>query len=1172
MPRSEFVHLHNHTEYSLLDGACRILDDRGRPGDLIQTVAGEFKMPALAITDHGNMYGAVEFYMACRDAGIKPIIGCEVYVAPGSRLDRKVDDVNGEAYHHLTLLARNQEGYKNLMKLVSIGFLEGFYYKPRVDKEVLRKYSAGLIAMSGCLSGEVPYHLLQGKQKDARRLAGEYKSIFEPGSFYLELMDNGLEEQKKVNTLLLELAKQDSLPVVATNDCHFLRREDAYVHDILLCIGTGKTLDEPDRMKFSSDQFYYRSPQEMMKLFSQHPDALKNTVEIADKCLVEMSFNQLYLPDYPVPGGKPAEKYLEELCREGLKARYGVPGEAHNKRLEHELSIINKMGFAPYFLIVWDFIKYSKSNGIPVGPGRGSGAGSIVAYSLGITDICPLKYGLLFERFLNPDRRSMPDLDIDFADTGRERVIEYVRNKYGQSNCAQIITFGSMQARLVIRDVARVMGFSVQDSDRIAKMIPFGSNIYEALEKISELKALARNEERVAKLLDASRKLEGLKRHTGVHAAGMVIAKDEITNYAPLSKGSKEIITTEYDGEQLSKLGLLKVDFLGLRTLTVLDDTVKMIHAAGNEEFKLAGLPLDDKKTFKLFQDARTLGVFQLESRGMRDLLRKLKPTDIEDIIALNALYRPGPMGSGMIDDFVGRKHGRIKVKYEHPVLEPILKDTYGVMVYQEQVMRIAIDMGGFTAGEADSLRRAMGKKIPEEIEKQREHFLQGAHKKNVDRATALKVFEQIKQFGGYGFNKSHAAAYGVVAYQTAYLKANHPVEFMTALLNSEIGRSAVVKEDEESKLVTYIQECEHMDIKIHPPSVQRSGVKFERDGADIVFGLLAVKNVGEGAVESIVAARKAGGQFKSWEDFLARVDVRMANRKVLESLIKAGAFDCFGELYTSIRAELLAKLDASLDMANSHRQDVSAGQGLLFEPEQFTAEMDKNLKFEPLSEHQALAFEKEVLGFYLSGHPLAQRRHELMRYSQYRLDALPNAPAESRDGPLVRVAGMVTSTKKLVTKLKKEQYARFKLEDLYGEIEVVVLPRNYSGGLSRYVVPNSLVVVKGRLSGNNGQNEVLAEQIMTFEEAEQKLPAFSGKVRIRISAAGLEDGMLDKIKKVIDEHPGQTPVELEVAVPGQGEYLVETAMTVKTAEKFFNDVDKLLGFEAWELVSSARL
>jgi DNA polymerase III subunit alpha len=887
---------------------------------------------------------------------------------------------------------------------------------------------------------------------------------------------------------------------------------------------------------------------------------------------VEMSFGQLYLPDYPVPDGKTAENYLEELCREGLKKRYAVPGEVHNQRLDHELSIINKMGFAPYFLIVWDFIKFSKSNGIPVGPGRGSGAGSIVAYSLGITDICPLKYGLLFERFLNPERRTMPDLDIDFADTGRDRVIEYVRNKYGQSNCAQIITFGSMQARLVIRDVARVMGFSVQDSDRIAKMIPFGSNIYESLQKISELRALANNEDRVAKLLAASQKLEGLKRHTGVHAAGMVIAKDEITKYTPLSKGAKEIITTQYDGDQLSKLGLLKVDFLGLRTLTVLDDTLKMIHAAGNKEFSLTELTLDDKKTFKLFQDARTLGVFQLESRGMRDLLRKLKPTDIEDIIALISLYRPGPMGSGMIDDFVARKHGRIKVSYEHPLLEPILKDTHGVIVYQEQVMRIATDMAGFTAGQADMLRRAMSKKIPEEMEKHRENFLAGAHKKNVSRATAMKMFDLILKFGGYGFNKSHAAAYGVVAYQTAFCKANYPVEYMTALMNSEIGRSAVVKEDEESKLVTYIQECEHMDIKIFPPTVQRSGVKFERDGGDIVFGMLAVKNVGEAAVESIVEARKNGGQFKSWEDFLARVDVHSANRKVLESLIKAGAFDCFGELYTSIRAELLAKLDASIDMATSHRQDISAGQGLLFEPEQFTADMDRNLKYEPLSEHQALAFEKEVLGFYLSGHPLAERRHELMRYSQYRLDALPNAPAESRDGPLVRVAGMITSTKKLVTKLKKEQYARFKLEDLYGEIEVVVLPRNYSAGLSKYVAPNSLVVVKGRLSGNNGQNEVLAEQIMTFEEAEQKLPAFSGKVRIRIAAAGLEDGPLDKIKKVIEEHPGQTPVELEVSVSGQGEYLVETAITVKTTEKFFNDVDKLLGFEAWELVANGRL
>lgn len=1164
---SQFIHLHNHTEYSLLDGACRILDDRGKPGDLIQTVANQYKMHALAITDHGNMYGAIEFYMACRSAGIKPIIGCEVYVAPGSRHEKATDKATGENYYHLTLLARDNEGYRNLMKLVSIGFLEGFYYKPRVDKEVLRQYSKGLIAMSGCLQGEIASMLLQGRTKDAERIAYEYRNIFEPGCFYIELMDNGLEEQKKVMPLLLETAKKAELPVVATNDCHFLKKEDAFDHDVLLCIGTGKTLDEPDRMKFSSDLFYYRPPEEMIKLFSFAPDAVKNTVEIAERCAVDINFNQLYLPNYPVPGGKSAEAYLEELCLEGLKKRYPEVRAEHTGRLKHELSIINKMGFAPYFLIVWDFIKYSKSNGIPVGPGRGSGAGSIVAYALGITDICPLKYGLLFERFLNPERRSMPDLDIDFADTGRDRVIDYVRDKYGHSNCAQIITFGSMQARLVIRDVARAMGFLPQESDRIAKLIPFGSNIYSAMQSIPELRSLAKSEARIAKLLEVSRKLEGLKRHTGVHAAGMVIAKDEITSYSPLARGAREITTTQYDGDQLSKLGLLKVDFLGLRTLTVLDDTVKMIRARHDKDFALNNLPLDDKKTFKLFQEARTLGVFQLESRGMRDLLRKLKPTDIEDIIALISLYRPGPMGSGMIDDFVARKHQRVKVKYEHPLLEPILKDTHGVIVYQEQVMRIATDMAGFTAGQADTLRKAMGKKIPEEIEKQRENFMQGAKAKGVEKAVANKMFEQIVHFGGYGFNKSHAAAYGMVAYQTAYCKANYTIEYMTALLNSEIGHSAIGKEEEESKLVTYIQESEGMDIKILPPDIQRSGVRFEIEDKSIKFGLLAIKNVGEGAVEGIIADRKERGEFKDWDNFISRIDARAVNRKVLESLIKAGAFDRFGESRTYVRAELVSKLDSSLDIANSRKQDLSAGQGLLFESAAMASHKESAVKFEPWSEHDTLAFEREVLGFYLSGHPLAQHKHDLMVLSQYRLDRMPNPPQGQQQGPIIRVAGMISSAKKLVTKAKKEQYARFKLEDLYGELEVVVLPRNYGNGLAKYILPNNLVVVKGRLAGNEGQLEVLAETIMTFEEAKQKLPAFAGKVKLKLTSAGLEDGLLDKIKKVIGEHPGRAPILLEVLVPGQGEYVVETDMTVKIEDKFFHEVDKLLGPEACELM-----
>jgi len=725
-----------------------------------------------------------------------------------------------------------------------------------------------------------------------------------------------------------------------------------------------------------------------------------------------------------------------------------------------------------------------------------------------------------------------------------------------------------MQARLVIRDVGRVMGFTPGETDRIAKMVPFGSNIYTALQTVPELRNLSKTDERLKKLISSSQKLEGLKRHTGVHAAGMVIAKEEITKFSPLAKGSKDIITTQYDGNILPKLGLLKVDFLGLRTLTIIDDAVKMIRANKNPDFTLKDLDLADKPTFKLLNAAQALGVFQLESRGMRDLLRKLQPTDIEDVIALIALYRPGPMGSGMIDDFVGRKHGRTKTKYDHPLLEPILKDTYGVILYQEQVMRVATDLAGFTAGEADGLRKAMGKKIPEEIEKQRDKFITGAKAKGIEKNISEKTFDLLVKFGGYGFNKSHAAAYGIVSYQTAYLKANYTIEYFTAILNSEVGHSAVVKEDEESKLSTYIQDAEKFGIKILPPDIQKSEAPFSIDDSNIRFGLVAVKNVGEGAAESIVAARKAKGPFKSWEDFMGRIDLHAANRKVLESLIKAGAFDGFGESYTYTRAELTAKLDQSLESAQSQNKDSAIGQGSLFEPEEFTKNTDSKVKVQPWTEHDALNFEKEVLGFYLSGHPLAQHQHELVAFSQYRLDRLPQGGDDPRTSPMVRLAGMIANAKKLVTKEKKEQYARFKLEDLNGEIEVVVFPKSYANGMSKYIVPNSLVVVKGRLSGRDSSNELLAEEMMTMEEAKKKLVPYTGAIHLKISSAGLEDTSLDKIKGIIKENPGESPVILDVAVPGQGEYAIETDFSVKYSQKFFNDVEKLLGQDSWELKS----
>ncbi|MCL2389809.1 MAG: DNA polymerase III subunit alpha [Endomicrobia bacterium] len=1163
---SEFVHLHNHTEYSLLDGACRLTDDDGNPGPLFNLIAKEYKMPALAITDHGNMYGAMEFYWAAIKSGIKPIIGCEVYVAPKSRFDKSAEKISEEGgnYNHLTLLAKNFTGYQNLMRIVSIGFTEGFYYKPRVDKEVLRKYSEGIIAMSGCLAGEVAANLLKGNAEKAETAAMEYRDIFGKDNFYIEIMDNGLEDQRKIIPNLIELSKKTAIPLVATNDCHFLKKDDAEIHDILLCVGTGKTFDDAKRMRFDSDLFFYRSAEDMAKTFSYAPDALKNTMAIAEKINLEINTDQLLLPQFPVPVGfKSDAEYLENLCRKGLAKRYGNVKPEHEERLKHELNVINKMGFASYFLIVSDFIKHAKENNIPVGPGRGSGAGAMVAYTLGITDICPLKYGLLFERFLNPDRRSMPDLDIDFADFGRDKVIEYVRKKYGEEKCAQIITFGSMQARLVIKDVARVMGFTPTESNNIAKLIPFNASIAEALQSSQDLVKLMKSSDKVAKLITASQKLEGLKRHTGVHAAGMVIANEEITNYSPLSKGSKDIITTQYDGVVLPQLGLLKVDFLGLRTLTIIADTVKLIKQK-NPKFDLDEIPLDDKKTYELLKEAKTMGVFQLESKGMRDLIRKLKPSSIDDVIALIALYRPGPMGSGMLDDFVNRKYGKTSIVYDHPLQEPILKDTYGVILYQEQVMKMSVSLAGFTPGEADNLRKAMSKKIPEVMEKQRGKFIDGAAANKIDKKVAEKIFDNIVKFAGYGFNKSHSAAYGLVSYRTAYLKANYPLEYICSLLNSEIGRSAV-KDNEESKLVMYLSDAEEFGIKILPPDVRYSYGKFSVEGNNIRFGLLAVKNVGEGITESIERTRTEGSGYEDWDDFLQKIDLKSTNKKALESLAKAGVFDslCGGKAADKleIRARLLQSIDSSVDKAAKIKQDKESAQGFLFDSAQTIKQESSLLKAKPLEAFEALDYEKEVLGFYLSGHPLTPRKRELIAYSNYRLDSLP-APEENvtfRTAKTVRVAGMIASIKKLVSKEKKETYARFRLEDLYGGVDAVVFPKKFSQ-FQDYLVPNSVVVIKGLLMGSKAQPEISVEEMMTIDEAKSKFQPNCGEVHVKLSTTRYDDVLSEELKKIFSRHKGKAKVFLDLEDPAHGNFSIETEFLSDCSDSFINDIEKIVG------------
>lgn len=1182
MSRAEFVHLHNHTEYSLLDGATRLTDEKGNPSEFIKTMA-QARFPALAITDHGNLFGAVEFYRVCTEVGINPIIGMEAYIAPKSRLDRTGNP--SEASHHITILAHNETGYRNLMKLTSQAYLEGYYYKPRIDRELLSAHAEGLIGLSGCLKGEIPSALLSDRPERAAQILDDYRSLFGKDNFFLELMDHGIPDQKRVFSLLLELSKKSGAPVVATNDCHYFRKDDSFAHDVLLCIGTGKTLDDPRRMKYATSEFYYKMPQEMTRTFAEAPQALANTLAIAERCHLQMKFDQILLPRYDLPVGETPESYLEKLCLEGLKKRLGHIRPDYKTRLDYELSIIRKMGFSTYFLIVWDFIHYARREGIPVGPGRGSGAGSLTAFALSITSIDPIAHGLLFERFLNPERRTMPDLDIDFSDDGREKVIDYVRHKYGESCVAQIITFGSMLARLVVRDVGRVLNMPLADVDKVARLIPreLGTTIHSALQTVPDLQDLYKRDPQVQKLLDLAKKLEGLKRHTGVHAAGTVISAGDITQNVPLAKGSRDVVTTQYNDESLLKLGLLKIDFLGLRTLSVIRDAVALVKKRHNPAFSVDDIPLDDAATYRLLAQARTGGVFQLESGGMRDLLRKLKPTSLSDVVALISLYRPGPMGSGMLDEFVARKHARSKVKYDHPLLEPLLKDTYGIIVYQEQVMQIAQVLAGYTPGQADVLRKAMGKKIPEILEQQRGAFLEGCKKKNVDAKIAQKIFELIVQFGGYGFNKSHASAYGLVAYQTAYLKANYPVEYMAALLTSEIGHSNLGSKEVESKLVTYIGEAEEMDIEILPPDVQKSEDVFvvesapaEKERPRIRFGLLSVKNVGEGAVASLLQARREKGPFQSLEDFCARVDTRQANRKVVESLVKAGAFDSLRPVLGTEteevrmlelcgwRAHLFSQIEDLLARSSRTREEALVGQAALFDMSAVAgrpaapslARTGAPAETE-WPEHTLLAHEKEMLGCYLSGHPLARYRRELKSYTNCTLGQLPEG------GTKVRVAGMIVNTKKTITKAGHAM-ARFKLEDLEGEVECVVFPKAY-GAVSKSLMAHEMVVVHGRAEARNDQREILVDDVIPLKEARERL---ASRVVLTLSTAGLEEEPLNKIQKICQEHPGKCQLVLRLQTPTHGEYALLTEHKVAATDGFLHEAEKLLGRDCWELRS----
>ncbi len=1093
---TDFVHLHVHTEYSLLDGAARIKD--------LVAAAVEKGMNALAITDHGSMFGIIDFYKACQKAGIKPILGCEVYVAPRSMEDREPN--KDDANYHLVLLAENEQGYKNLLQIVSDAYTRGFYYKPRTDKEALRKYSGGLIAASACLGGEVASAITGGQVEEARKIAREYETIFGQGNFFLELQDHGLENQKQVNAELVKMSKELGIPLIATNDLHYVKREHAEVQDVLLCIGTGRTVEDEERMSFGTEEFYLKDAGEMHLLFGEYPEALANTAKIAERCNVNFDFSTNFLPDYRIPEGHTVDSYVRELCLDGLEKRYPGAGDDIRRRLEYELDIIREMGFSGYFLIVWDFVRFARENGVLVGPGRGSAAGSLVAYTLGITNIDPLKYDLLFERFLNPERVSMPDIDIDFCFEKREEVIRYVIEHYGAEKVAQIITFGTMAARAAIRDVGRALNMSYAEVDRVAKMVPaeLGITLDRALEQSAELRQLYELEPGVKKLVDMARAIEGMPRHASTHAAGVVIGKEPLTKYLPLYKSSDGVVTTQFAKETVEEIGLLKMDLLGLRTLTVIGEALENIKHTTGESIDIDNIPLDDPAAYEMLGRGDAIGVFQLESSGMRAILRELRPEAFDDIIALVALYRPGPLGSGMVEDFIRRKHGQSDIKYLHPKLEPILKDTYGVILYQEQVMRIASDLAGFTLGEADLLRRAMGKKKPEVIAGLRSQFIDGAKNNGVAGDIAGQIFDLMEYFAGYGFNKSHSAAYALVSYQTAYLKANYPVAYMAALLTSIAGSS--------DKVALYIEECKRQGIDILPPDINESLINFTVVGNKIRFGLAAVKNVGRNAIEAIICERGAK-PFSSLQDFCERVEHRVATKRVMESLIKGGAFDSLNPN----RRQLLVGLEACLEQAIKRQKEMSSGQISLFDvcQDQTGFKGEVQLPFvDNFPAGELLAMEKEMLGLYISGHPLEQHRQGLTE----KVSATTVQLREIQDQSDVIVGGIVAGSRQIITR-KGDPMLFVNLEDLVGNVEVVVFPKVYQR-FRHLLAPESIILVRGRVNQGDEESKIIAEQISTVEEK-----ALS-EIYLKLASAG-DQNLMHSIKEILRKHHGDTPVIL---------------------------------------------
>ncbi len=1147
---TSFTHLHLHTQYSLLDGAIRLPD--------LFAKCKEFGMDAVAMTDHGAMYGALEFFLKAKAKGIKPIVGCEFYIAPGHRTEK--DPTAPTKAFHIVLLAMNYAGYKNLMKLAGIAQFEGFYAKPRIDLEVLAENNEGLICLSACLHGEIPWFAVHKGEKEARKKAKQYKDIF-GDRLYLELQENGIPEQTIVNNTLKSLAKDLDIKLVATNDCHYLNKKDAYAHEVLLCIQFGKTITDPKHFSFPSDSFYFKSQEEMAASFKDCPEAISNTQEIVDRCNLEIDLGEYHFPEFPVPEGETLETMFVKASWDGLQDRFAAMRTAgtfskevekqYNERLEFELDIINSMGFPGYFLIVADFINWAKDHEIPVGPGRGSGAGSLAAYAMRITNIDPIPYGLIFERFLNPERISMPDFDIDFCQYRRGEVIEYVRQKYGGApHVAQIITYGSMKAKGVIRDVGRALDIPFGEVDKLAKLVPeaMKMTIDKALDEEPRLVDAINKDPRMAELIQVAKTLEGLARHTSTHAAGVVVSPKPMVEYLPTCKGKDGETLTQYDMKHTELTGLVKFDFLGLKTLTVIDNALKHIKSDIGTDLDIDAIPMDDLKTFKLLCDGDALGVFQLESSGMRELLVKMAPEQFSDLIALVALYRPGPLDSGMVDDFVETKHGRSTANYPLPQIKSVLEETYGVIVYQEQVMKISSILAGYSLGDADILRRAMGKKIVEVMDDEKVKFMAGAKVKNIDLKKAEYVFDLMAKFAGYGFNKSHSAAYALISYQTAFLKAHYPSQFMAALLSCDMNNT--------DKIVLYINECREHEIEVLPPDINNSLIDFSVHDDRVRFGMAAVKNVGKSALQSIVEEREAGGKYTSLEDFCNRVDSRKVNSRVIESLIKSGSFDSVG----CKRSQLWAIIEQAMEKAKAVQRDKQSGQMSLFALAPETDTTDKSAITLPdipeWEERERLTNEKETVGFYISGHPLDEDLDEIKTIADTDIAGLD----EYGEDQAVRIGGLIRSCKQLKSK-KGDLMAFITVEDLLNSVEVIVFPDTFS---RCYHLLNSTetLIIQGTVQQDDRGPKIIAQTIELLEDARA---THTESIKIQLESATISRKRMDSLKEAFYRYHGSCPLLLTIHFPGQGEVDIEILkdLTVRPCRGFTREVEEILGYKA---------